>query len=107
MKRREIHKQAFLLVSAVSTLLFAAAVAGVALISPTQLRTLNVALQYYVCGFLVIRFNPFLQLGTSDPAFERKVAFSAGIFLLLSTTATSSLVGVLLPGAPRNSVCLP
>ena len=95
MRTLEIHKRAFIIGTTVSTILFAGSVTGIAIVAPEYLEALNTMLKYYVCAFLLIRFNPFVDLGTADPSFERKVAFSAGLFLLLSTTVTGSLTSYL------------
>ena len=83
------HKKLFLYGNYLSYILFIAAFFGVIYISPYHLETLTIALKYYVCIFLLVRFNPFIKITSRDAEFDRKVAFSAGVFLLLTTTATS------------------
>ena len=95
MKTLEFHKRAFIIGTTISTILFVGSVTGTAIVAPEYLEALNTLLKYYVCAFLLIRFNPFVDLGTADPSFERKVAFSAGLFLMLSLTVTGPLTSYL------------
>ena len=83
------HKKAFLYGTYASYILFALAFGGIISDAPHYLDTLNIALKYYVCAFLLIQFNPFVKIKTRDADFDRRVAFSAGVFLLLTTTATT------------------
>jgi hypothetical protein len=83
------HKKAFLYGTYLSLISFTLAFAGVIAGAPQYLNMLNVILKYYVCAFLLIRFNPIVEIKTRDPDFEREVAFSAGVFLLLTTTITT------------------
>lgn len=83
------HKNIFLYGNYISYMVFILAFTGVVSIAPTYLDTLNTILKYYVCGFLLIRFNPLVEIKSRDAEFDRKVAFSAGVFLLLTTTATT------------------
>jgi len=83
------HKSLFLYGNYISYILFALAFGGIFNDAPQYLGTLNIILKYYVCAFLLIRFNPFVKITTRDTEFDRKIAFSAGIFLLLTTTFTT------------------
>jgi hypothetical protein len=61
---------------------------------PEYLTVLQNGLKYYVCFFLVIRFNPFTRGLTSTSGkeftdFDADVVFSSAIFLLLTTSFTS------------------
>jgi len=44
---------------------------------------LDTAMKYYISLFLIIRFNPFYKSNFTN--FDRKVVFSAGIFLITTT----------------------
>ncbi len=81
------HKQIFLYANYISYILFALAFVGILKDAPQYLNTLNTILKYYVCAFLLVRFNPLIKIKSRDAEFDRKVAFSAGVFLLLTTTA--------------------
>ena len=60
---------------------------------PEYLTVLQNGLKYYVCFFLVIRFNPFTRAlaspGKEFTEFDADVVFSSAIFLLLTTSFTS------------------
>jgi hypothetical protein len=61
---------------------------------PEYLTVLQNGLKYYVCFFLVIRFNPFTRAISSSSGkeftdFDADVVFSSAIFLLLTTSFTS------------------
>lgn len=60
--------------------------------APEYLSTLNVILKLYVSLFLIIRFNPFVKTTFTD--FDRQIAFSSGIFLVLTTTLTQYLQSI-------------
>ena len=83
------HKKLFLYGTYASYILFVLAFGGIIADAPQYLDTLNMVLKYYICAFLLIQFNPFVRVGRRDPDFDRNIAFSAGVFLLLTTTATT------------------
>jgi len=57
---------------------------------PEYLTVLQNSLKYYVCFFLIIRFNPFTRSkGSEFNDFDADVVFSSAIFLLLTTSFTS------------------
>jgi hypothetical protein len=57
---------------------------------PEYLTVLQNSLKYYVCFFLIIRFNPFTRSkGSEFTDFDADVVFSSAIFLLLTTSFTS------------------
>ena len=74
-----------------SYFLFFAAFTGVIAISPQYLSLLNDFIIYYISLFLIIRFNPwtskYIKHTRENTEYERKIAYSAGIFLLLTTGA--------------------
>lgn len=86
------HKKLFIYGMYVSYFLFGIAFTGIIYVSPDDLVRLRSVLTYYVCGFILLRFNPFItpkRLSKSDNAFERRVVFSSAIFLLLTTSLTT------------------
>jgi len=57
---------------------------------PEYLTVLQNSLKYYVCFFLIIRFNPFTRSkGSEFTDFDADVVFSSAVFLLLTTSFTS------------------
>ena len=99
------HRNAFVIGLYTSYLLFALALTGIVHIDPRYLGTLEAALRYYVCLFLIIRFNPVSRrrhASKKTADFDRRVAFSAGVFLLL-TTALTNIVGTQI-GAIKTTI---
>lgn len=64
---------------------------GVVSRAPTYLNTLDFFAKLYVCAFLIYRFNPMRKRVTCN-FLDRKVAFTAGIFLL--TVAISNSLAI-------------
>jgi len=85
------HKTAFMWGLYISYILFALTAIGTAIICPSYLSFVEQALQLYVSIFLIIRFNPFTRDKVSFDQFDAKVAYTAGVFLLLTTVFTSLL----------------
>jgi hypothetical protein len=89
--RSEWHKKAYMLGIYASYILFAIAFTGAMTINPKYMMLLETIIRYYVCAFLLIRFNPLSYKKSYSAAaieFDRRMAFSAGIFLLLTSTIT-------------------
>jgi hypothetical protein len=68
-------------------ILYAVSFLGLYSNAPEYLTTIDFILRTYVSLFLVFRFNPFTKIHFTE--FDRKIIFSAGIFLILSSTITS------------------
>lgn len=62
---------------------------GFSKIAPQYLETLDYYVKIYVCLFLIIRFNPFVHVSFTE--LDRKIAFSAGLFIL-TTSALNSYI---------------
>jgi hypothetical protein len=45
---------------------------------------LQLFIKYYIIFILVVRFNPYIK--TTYTNFDRQIAFSAGLFLLISSS---------------------
>jgi hypothetical protein len=73
----------------INYLSFIALAIGIKIISPDNLNTLEYYTKIYVSLFLLFRFNPFRKIKFND--LDRKIAFSAGIFLI-TTTIISDIV---------------
>ena len=67
--------------------LYAIALLGIATVAPAYLDTLNLVLKYFITGFLLVRFNPWVNCEFT--AFDRTIVFSAAFFLLASTAVAS------------------
>lgn len=55
---------------------------------PEYLTILQNGLKYYVCFFLIVRFNPLFS-HSEFTQFDADIVFSSAIFLLLTTSLTS------------------
>jgi len=66
---------------------------GVYFISPQYINLLHSAVKLYVCFFLIYRFNPWRSINCTY--LDKRVAFSAGFFLL-STTIFENILNYLL-----------
>ena len=101
-----LHKKLFIYGGYVSCVLFVFALAGTAMqrYAAYYLEVLSMILKYYVSAFLLIQFNPFVRIAKHDAEFDRKVAFSAGVFLLLTTTATAIAQGYVTSMVRRTTV---
>lgn len=62
---------------------------GITLVNPLLIDELEKVIQVYVSLFLIYRFNPFKTITYNE--LDRKIAFSAGIFLLMTTSINSIL----------------
>ena len=58
--------------------------------SPEYLQVLDNYVKIYISMFLLWRFNPFRQIEFTD--LDRKIAFSAGIFLFTTTAINQILL---------------
>ncbi len=90
--KQEWHQKTYLYMLYASYILFGFAFTGVVTINPSYLATLENILKYYISIFLIIRFNPWFNepAKTKRGIFDRKISYSAGVFLLLSTALTSA-----------------
>ena len=85
------HQSIFKYAVYVSYILYIITFMGIFKNSPEYLTVLDNIIKYYVCIVLLIRFNPFIKNIKIDNKleFDRKIAFSAGIFLLFTTTVST------------------
>lgn len=63
---------------------------GVVKSAPQYLETLDYYVKIYISLFLLWRFNPFRKIQFTE--LDRKISFSAGIFLLTTTAVTQILI---------------
>ncbi len=69
--------------SIVLYILYFAVVMGLSVNAPRYIEDLQYYLKIYISLFLIIRFNNFRQIEFTE--LDRKIAFTAGIFLLSAT----------------------
>lgn len=63
---------------------------GLSETAPKYLKTLDYYVRVYICLFLIWRFNP-LRTHYEFTDLDRKIAFSAGVFILTTTALNQYL----------------
>lgn len=71
-------------------IIYLIALTGVVSVNPAYITSLDTLAKFYVAIFLIMRFNPFIK-NLSLTKFDKDVVWSAGIFLLLSSTITIAI----------------
>ena len=64
---------------------------GVMTIDPSYIDILEAVIQLYVAGFLMIKFNPLVKHKKELSAFDRQIAYTAGVFLFFTSVLGASL----------------
>jgi hypothetical protein len=77
----------------VSYILIFASFFGLSNSAPEYLATLDYYIRVYTCLFLIWRFNPFRTLDKFTE-LDRKITFSAGLFILTTTALNNYLVTI-------------
>jgi hypothetical protein len=77
----------FIFISYLTYILFAI---GFFTTAPQYLNKLDYYVKIYVSLFLLWRFNPFRKIQFTE--LDRKISFSAGIFLLTTTTINEIII---------------
>lgn len=80
-------KELFLYALYSSYVLYFIVLLGVGGFAPAYLNYVRDFLKYYVGILLVILYNPLTYKERKFEEFDRRLVFSAGLFILLSTTA--------------------
>tara|TARA_B100000424_G_C22835792_1_gene446225 strand:- start:542 stop:868 length:327 start_codon:yes stop_codon:yes gene_type:complete len=83
---KKIYQDIFLYGLNFSYILYFMVLLGVGSIAPQYLSYLRIFLKVYVALLLIYFYNPLTYKEKKFSNFDRKLVFSAGIFLLLSTT---------------------
>ena len=90
---KDIHdfqSTAFNYIIFASYFLYAAAALGLFAQAPQYLSHLDSYVKIYVCLFLIIGFNPLRKIQFTD--LDRRIAFSAGLYILTTTAITQILI---------------
>jgi hypothetical protein len=90
---KDIHtlqETVFDVVVAVTYLLYFIIAFGFDERAPTYLKHLDNFIKIYISLFLIYRFNPFRE--TKFTELDRKIVFSAGVFVLATTTINKLLM---------------
>ena len=101
------HQKIFIYGLYLSYLLYFFAISGIVYYNPNYLHSLETFIKYYVAIILLIRFNPFIAKENVkvDTDFDRRVAFSAGAFLLLSSSTIDYIKNFIIQHSPiKNKI---
>lgn len=85
----------FTVLTAIVFILYVISAIGLSRSAPEYLSPLQSIVQLYIGIFLIWRFNPFVKKAKFSD-LDRKVAYSAGLFII-STTIVKSIVDSITP----------
>ena len=94
-KIHDVQNRAFDIFIFVSWVLYFAILFGVSVNAPSYLDNVDYYAKLYVSLFLLYRFNVFRKITFTD--LDRKIAFSAGVFLFATTALNQTLTAYLDP----------
>jgi hypothetical protein len=80
----DFQNTAFTLFIIISYILYGISIIGLSRNAPTYIQTLDSYVKIYICLFLIYRFNP-LRNKIEFTELDRKIVFSAGLFILTTT----------------------
>ena len=91
------HQKLYYLLSYFSIFLYIVAFIGFSINAPKYLLLLQEIMKIYISIILILRFNPYykIEFNKNNYEFDRKLAFSSGIFLLLTTGVTTYIRTIL------------
>ena len=90
-KLNEYQEQIFGIFISLSYFLIFLSFFGLSNSAPQYLDKLDYYVRIYICLFLLWRFNPFRKIDTFTN-LDRKIAFSAGLFILTTTTLNQYVI---------------
>ena len=94
--KKSLHKfqeKFFNLFITISWILIIISALGFSQLAPTFLEDLDYYVRIYICLFLLWRFHPF-RSHYEFTDLDRKIAFSAGLFILTTTVLNQYLVNI-------------
>jgi hypothetical protein len=92
-KLHEAQTRFFELFIYLSYILLIVSALGLSEMAPKYLYSMDYYIRIYICLFLIWRFNPLRE----KPEFtelDRKIAFSAGVFILTTTALNEYIVQI-------------
>jgi hypothetical protein len=101
----DVQNRAFDIFIFVSWVLYFAILFGVSINAPSYLDNVDYYAKIYVSLFLLYRFNAFRKVTFTE--LDRKIAFSAGVFLFATTALNQVLTQYLDPLKSKISSILP
>ena len=84
-----LHEQLYNYILYISWGLYIITLLGISFFSPKYLSYFREFIKIYISGLLIYKFNPFYNKTGNISEFDRKIVFSAGIYLLMTTTIIS------------------
>ena len=85
-----IQEKIFNIVIFINYLLYFIIIFGISINAPDYLSSLDYYVKMYISGFLLLRFNPFRKVEFTE--LDRKIVFSAAIFIFTTTAINSLLI---------------
>ena len=101
----DVQNRAFDIFIFISWVLYFAILFGVSVNAPSYLDNVDYYAKLYVSLFLLYRFNVFRKVTFTE--LDRKIAFSAGVFLFATTALNQTLTTYLDPIKSKISSILP
>jgi hypothetical protein len=101
----DVQNKAFDIFIYISWILYLAILFGVSVNAPSYLDNVDYYAKIYVSLFLLYRFNVFRKVTFTE--LDRKIAFSAGVFLFATTALNQVLTQYLQPLKSKISSILP
>jgi hypothetical protein len=95
--KKSLHKfqeNLFNLFIIISWTLIIISAVGLSQSTPKFLKDLDYYIRIYICLFLIWRFNPF-RSHYEFTDLDRKIAFSAGLFILTTTVLNQYMVDII------------
>ena len=92
-KIHEFQEYFFNLFIILSYILIILSMTGLFQTAPKYLETMDYYVRIYICLFLIWRFNPF-RSSYEFTDLDRKIAFSAGVFILTTTALNEYLTDI-------------
>jgi len=89
----DFQDRIFTLVIIVSWMLYISILTGISVSAPKYLEIFDYYVRIYVSLFLLFRFNPLTKIKFTE--LDRKIAFSAGIFLFTTSSLNHFLINKL------------
>jgi hypothetical protein len=80
------HQHMYSYIVNISNILLIISVTGIMSLSPVYLNVIQKFTLYYTCFVLLARFNPFIYKLNKCNLHDRKIAFSAGMTLFVTTS---------------------
>ena len=81
------HKQLFIYALYFSYILIFISLTGAVSWAPSYLSIIEKYIIYYISIILIGRFNPFINKNIVYDEYDRRIVYSAGIALLMTTSA--------------------